>query len=116
MRWLFLIMISGPLFAQVKTDTFIIQIKDRSMNILAPEKKREFYPVTVENLSLSDQLGKFTVQGRLLKYIKVKPGKSETVEIENKSAAPVVFVPVSPAFQEVELTFGKKAYEIPSKE
>ena len=56
-----------------------------------------------------------TIAGRILKFVSIKSGLSEAVEIENKSAENVFFVPVSPAFQEVELVFGKKVYEIPSK-
>lgn len=107
--------ISGLALAQPKTETFVVQIHDRSMSVLAPDKHRNVFAVLVENHSLSDQLGKFIVQGKLLKYVSVKPGNTESVEIENKTSSNVVFVPVSPAFQEVELLFGKKAYEIPSK-
>lgn len=110
-----LMILSLPALAQVKTENFIIQIQDRSMSVVAPDKRKAIYSVLVENRSLSDQLGKFTVQGKILKYVSVKSGVTEPVEIENKTSANVVFVPVSPAFQEVELLFGKKAYEIPSK-
>lgn len=108
-------MVAGA-WAQVKPETFVIQINDRSLSVNAPEKKKNVFSVLVENRSLSDQLGKFTVQGKLLKYVSVKSGRTESVEIENKSSSNVYFVPVSPAFQEAELIFGKKAYEIPSKE
>lgn len=74
------------------------------------------FSVIVENKSLSDQIGKFIVGNKILKFVSVQSGKTESVEIENKSQSPVIFVPVSPAFQEVPLNFGKKAYEIPSKE
>lgn len=103
-------------YAGPKVETFVIQIKDRSMTILSPDNTRSTFTVLVENRSLSDQIGKFTVQGKLLKYLSVKSGEAKSVEIENKSSSNVFFVPVSPAFQEVELNFGKKAYEIPSKE
>lgn len=115
MLFLNLMVLSLPALSQVKSETFIIQIQDRSMSVVAPDKRRPTYSVLVENRSLSDQLGKFTVQGKILKYVSVKSGTTEPVEIENKTSAEVVFVPVSPAFQEVELLFGKKAYEIPSK-
>jgi hypothetical protein len=97
-------------------EAFVIQINDRSMNVATPDLKRQLFSVIVENRSLSDQIGKFTSNGKILKFVSVKAGASETVEIENKTASQVIFVPVSPAFQEVELIFGKKAYEIPSKE
>ena len=107
-----------PLLAlgQVKTETFVVQINDRSMNVISPDKKKDIFAVVIENKSLSDQIAKFTVGKKLLKYVSVKSGRSESVEIENKTGKTVYFVPVSPAFQDVELQFGKKAYEVPSKE
>lgn len=107
---------TSMVMAQPKVETFVVQVKDRSMSVLSPNNKRALFSVLVENRSLSDQLGKFTIEGKLLKYVSVKSGETESVEIENKSSSSVIFVPVSPAFQEVELIFGKKAYEIPSKE
>ena len=114
--WLVLLLLPTFVFAQVKTEGFVVQINDRSMYVLSPDKKKPMYSVLVENRSLSDQVGKFIVGGKILKFVSVKSGKTETVEVENKTDASVVFVPVSPAFQEVPLVFGKKAYEIPSKE
>lgn len=107
-----------PTFAygQLKSEGFIVQVNDSFMYVVSPEKKKNMFSVIVENRSLSDQVGNFIVGNKILKYVSVKSGKSETVEIENKTSSPVVFVPVSPAFQEVPLVFGKKAYEIPPKE
>lgn len=116
MKFLFLLLLPLLAHAQVKTEGFVIQINDRSMSVLSPAKKRNLFSVIVENRSLSDQVGKFQVAGKTLKHVSVQSGKSEVVEIENKTDTPVLFIPVSPAFQEVPLLFGKKAYEIPSKE
>jgi hypothetical protein len=110
-----LFMWSTMVMAGPKVETFVIQILDRSMTVISPEEKKNVFSVLVENRSLSDQIGKFTVEGKLLKYVSVKSGVTESVEIENKTSSHVIFVPVSPAFQEVELLFGKKVYEIPSK-
>lgn len=116
MKFWFLLLFPLLSFAQVKPEGFIIQVNDRSMYVLSPEKKKIIFSVLVENRSLSDQIGKFVVGNKILKFISVKSGKTETVELENKTSSSVVFIPVSPAFQEVPLNFGKKAYEIPSKE
>jgi hypothetical protein len=118
MKKVFLLLALGSMVAwgQTKPETFVVQVSDRSMSINAPEKKRPTFSVLIENRSLSDQVAKFTVQGKILKYVSVKSGQTEAFEIENKTNANVVFVPVSPSFQEAELIFGKKAYEIPSKE
>lgn len=114
MLWMTLFL---PLFvsAQVQSEGFVVQIEDRSMSVISPAKKRKTFSVIVENRSLSDQTGKFVAMEKNLKFISVKSGKSETVEIENATDSQVIFVPISPAFQEVPLIFGKKAYEIPSK-
>lgn len=103
-------------YASVTSESFIIQIHNKSMSIVAPEKVRKKFAVIVENQSLSKQIGKFVSENQNLKYISVPPGKSETVEIENLSDKKVFYVPLSPAFQEVNLEFGKRAYEIPAKD
>jgi hypothetical protein len=103
-------------FAESKSESFVIQIADRNLKVVAADKRRDIFAVLIENRSLSDQIGKFIVNGKKLKFVSVRSGSSETVEIENKTSSSVIFVPVSPAFQEVELIFGKKSYEIPVKE
>jgi hypothetical protein len=115
MKLLFLLIFPFQVFGQIKTEGFVIQIHDRSMKILSPESKKNFFSVIVENKSLTNQIGKFIVGNKILKFVAVSSGKAETVEIENKSPQNVIFVPVSPAFQEVPLEHGKKAYEVPSK-
>lgn len=113
--WFLLCLLPIVSFAQPKKEGFVIQINDRSMTVLSPVQSRQLFSVLVENRSLSDQVAKFTLGNKILKFVSVQSGKSEAVEIENKSSGTVVFVPVSPAFQEVPLIFGKKAYEIPPK-
>jgi hypothetical protein len=116
MKFWFLLLLPCLSWAQVKTEGFIIQLNDRSVYVLSPEKKKAMFFIIVENKSLSDQVGKFMVGSKIIKFVSVQSGKTETIEVENKTSTPVVFIPVSPAFQEVPLHFGKKAYEIPSKE
>lgn len=111
-----LLLIPTLVFSQTKPESFIIQLNDQNVSVLSPETKRNMFTVIVENKSMTDQVGKFIAGSKIIKFISVKAGKNETVEIENKTSAPVTFIPVSPAFQEVPLLFGKKAYEIPSKE
>lgn len=116
MKGLLFFLIAFSLKAQVKTDGFVIKIKDRSVEVFSPEKQIQIFSVLVENDSLSDQIGKFMVGHKNLTYVSIPSKKSEVVEIKNDGLATVVFVPLSPASQEVSLHFGKKAYEIPTKE
>lgn len=101
--------------AKMKTESFIIQIGDQKINVLSPGNRQNTFSVILENKSLSNQTGKFMIGNKDLKFVSVKAGLSETVEIENKTNLLVHFVPLSPAFQEVPLQFGKKQYEIPSE-
>lgn len=113
---LYLLILTTSSFADPKSESFIVQIGDRHIKVIAPDKRKDLFAVLIENRSLSDQVAKFTANGNNLKFVTVKSNSSKTVEIENKTSSSVLFVPTSPAFQEVELIFGKKSYEIPSKE
>lgn len=110
-----LVLIAVPSWGQTHNPTFIIKLTDAGLRISAPEKKMKMFSVIVENNSLSDQVAKFVTNNQNLKFMTVEAGKSQTVEIENKGGASVFFVPISPSFQEVELIFGKKTYEVPPK-
>ena len=116
MKFFFIALISFPLqlFAQSQSEGFIIKIKDSSFQVVSPEKNRKTFSILIENQSSSDQIGKFMVGNKNFNYISIPSKKSGTVEIENESSLPIVFVPLSPSLQEVPLQFGKKEYEIPS--
>jgi Trk K+ transport system NAD-binding subunit len=107
---------SAQVQSNVKTENFSIQFTEQGVAVRAPEKKRPIYSILIENNSLSNQVAKLSVKDKVLKYISIRANDNSVVEIENTSDSPVVLTPLSPAFQEVELTYGKKAYEIPSKE
>lgn len=97
-------------------EAFKVQVHDRSVRVEAPAKFRQQYAVVVENLSLSDITGKFLAGGKDLKFVAVKSGESRTVEFTHDGKLPVRFRPLTPAFQEVVLEFGKGPYEIPPKQ
>ncbi len=108
----FTILFSLPALA---VEAFKIELHDRKIRIEAPRTVSAQYAVIVENLSLNDVVGKFHSGGKDLKFINVKAGLTRTVEFRNTGKGAVSFQPLSPAFQEVELTAGKKTYEIPSQ-
>jgi hypothetical protein len=94
-------------------EAFRIEFRDRSVKISAPAEGRKQFAVTINNLSLSDLYAKFRVGEKDLKFISVKAGLSHTVEFTSPSTSTVYFIPLSPAFQNVPLEFGKNNYEIP---
>lgn len=118
MRFLLLIFLLLPALswtANSRQNTFIVSMMDRRVHVISPESISATFSVIVENKSLSKLVGKFATDEGALKYISLESGATETVEIIHKSGTKVFFVPMSPAFQEVELIVGKKEYEIPSQ-
>lgn len=101
-----------PAFA---VEAFKVELHDRKIRVEAPKSVSTQYAVIVENLSLNDVVGKFHSAGKDLKFINVKAGLTRTVEFRHSGKGTVRFQPLAPAFQEVELTAGKKTYEIPSQ-
>ena len=111
MKWLLLLWS----FSALAADAFKVQIHDRSLRVEAPAKVGEQYAVIVENLSLTDAIGKFHAGNQDLKFVNVKAGAVRSVEFRHKGKEVVKFQPMAPAFQEIELIAGKKPYEIPPK-
>ncbi len=107
-------LLHAPAWAAV--EMFKIQVSDRGVRVEAPPKASAQYAVAVENQSLSDLVGKFTANGRDLKFVAVKPNESRTVEFRQEGGVPVAFRLLAPAFQEVVLVFGKGPYEIPPRQ
>lgn len=107
--------LTGHLWGQGHNPSFILKLTDGGVSVSSPEKKMNLFSVIIENNSLTDQVAKFVSGNNNLKFVTIESGKSKTIEIENKGTQPVFFVPMSPSFQEVELKFGKKTYEVPPK-
>lgn len=97
------------------TPAFILKLTDKGISIQSPDNVMKIFSVIIENQSLTDQVAKLVVGDDVVKFVRINSGRSETVEIENKTSKTIFFVPVSPSFQEVELKFGKKQYEIPAQ-
>ena len=56
-----------------------------------------------------------TKEGYIIKNVAIEANKSVSVPIKEIKNKRVFFVPLIPAFQDVELILGKKSYEIPPK-
>ncbi len=95
-------------------ESFRVTIYDRSVKLEAPAKVAKVYSVIVENKSLSDVVGKFHSHGEDLKFVSIKASRSRSVEFAHQTNQLVYFKILSPAFQELALEVGKKAYEVPS--
>jgi len=48
-------------------------------------------------------------------FLTIEPKKHLALEISAKKGDRIFFIPLAPAFQDIELIFGLQAYEIPPK-
>ena len=73
--------------------------------------------IIIENKMLVDLVGRVeSSKGALVANVRIPVGQYRTVSIDGSYQKEVYsFVPLSPAFQAVELRPGQEAYEIPSK-
>jgi hypothetical protein len=109
----FLLLFFYCLSSWASPESFRIEYKDRSLKVISPENKKNQFAVIIENQSLSDLYGKFRLKEKDLKFVTIKSGQTKAVEFAADASALVYFIPLSPAFQNIPLEFGKKTYEIP---
>ena len=120
MKYLIVILIIVSSFqasALEKSEAFIVTAYTNKFKVLSPVKRTNKVSVIIENRTLVKLIGELvTDKGVLRKIVTIKPGKYKSVDLKFFKNTKYYFIPLSPSFQKVILDFGKKAYEIPSKE
>jgi hypothetical protein len=97
--------------------SFIIRIYGKKVRVISPKKYSAEISLIVENKSLQKQIGKImTTKGELISFIAVDSNKTVSKKISIKKGVRLIFIPLSPAFQEIELIEGKESYEIPPRQ
>ncbi len=113
---LMLFSVSTKTLAIESLDGFLVSAYDDRFRVVSPEKFKAQMEVIVENKTLVRLIGKLTVNKQAnVSYISVEPEKYQKTNVKLKKGDVLHFVPLSPAFQEVELIVGNKIYEIPPR-
>lgn len=104
-------------FAAQRADSFIISAYSDHYKVLAPVKVSKTLSIIIENKMLVNLVGKIeSSKGALMTNIRVPSGEYRAIDLDSSFQKEVYsFVPLSPAFQAVELRIGQEAYEIPAK-
>lgn len=111
-----LYLFSGQLFAIESLDGFLVTAFDDRFKVVSPAKYKTDMEVIVENKTLVRLVGKILINNQKnAEYVSVDPEKYKKVVVKIKKGDILHFVPLTPAFQEVELIIGNKTYEIPPK-
>lgn len=109
-------LIMGEVFAIESLDGFLVSAYDDRFKVISPEKFKANMEVIVENKTLVRLIGKLVLNNKVsVNFIAVDSEQYKTVNVKLKKGDVLHFVPLTPAFQEVELIVGNKIYEIPPK-
>jgi hypothetical protein len=107
---------SSVLYSIESLDGFLVSAYDDRFRVISPEKYKDNMEVIVENKTLVKLIGKLAINKKnVVSYFAVAPEKFQRVVIKLKKGDVLNFIPLSPAFQDVELIVGNKIYEIPPR-
>ena len=96
------------------TAGFILEMYATKVKVTAPPKFENKTSIIIKNMTLSNLLGKIqTLKGRLISFVNIPANKFDSVILNRTKGERVVFIPLSPAFEAIELIDGKESYEIP---
>jgi len=103
-------------FAIETSNGFVVSAYDDRFRVISPEKFRSPMEVIVENKTLVRLIGKVIINNKTnAGFTSIETDKYQRIMVNLKKGDLLHFVPLSPAFQEVELIVGNKTYEIPPK-
>ncbi len=95
---------------------FLLTSYDDRFRVVSPEKFTNPMEVIIENKTLVRLVGKLIVNNKTnAGFASIESDKYQRIMVNLKKGDLLHFIPLSPAFQEVELIVGNKIYEIPPK-
>lgn len=107
-------LLNFPAFSGEKSEAFLVTIFDRYVKVISPDKSYSQTSIIIENKTLSTIVGKIQKGKSDLHFLTLEPQQTKSFQVKVPTTnEPLLFVPMSPAAQEVQLLIGKKSYEIP---
>lgn len=103
--------------AQAKyTDSFIVKVKDRSIQVTSPPKKIDIVSVIIENETLDKIISQLKTKDKVIKRFVLQPEGKQVIQVDLTKTGTLYYVPLSPPSQEVVLKFAQGPYEVPEKD
>lgn len=116
-KLVFLIILLGlnSAFALESSESFVVTANDDHFKVVGPVGWKQGTNMTLQNKTLVTIYGEIRagVEQRKVTSFSVKPGAFVSVDLELKKGESASLIPLSPSFQEVQLEFGRRPYEIP---
>lgn len=117
LKSLFLIFLLGinSLYGMESSESFVVTAYDDHFKVVGPVGWKQGTNMTLQNKTLVTIYAEIRAgqEKRKVSSFSVKPGAFVSVDLELKKGESGVLIPMSPSFQEVQLEFGRRPYEIP---
>lgn len=115
---LFSFFINSPVFGEISEHNgFIVRSLDNRFEVISPNKYQAKMEVVVENKTNMRMLGRIMInRSRNIEYVSIEAGEYKKYVVDLKKNDILHYLPLNPAFQEIELIVGNKFYEIPPKQ
>ena len=109
------IFFSNFIQAKVKSDTFKVTVKGRSIEVVSPQNFSEKLSVIVVNESLTKIVFKAMKDtGKSLGFLILKPKSFASLNLTfEESSVEYYLIPYSPSSQKIILKIGREVYDIP---
>jgi hypothetical protein len=113
---LLLLLLFLNLVAEERSESFLVRMYSKRVKVLSPATFYSPLNILIENKTLVKIVGKVIIYPKREEhYVTIKPMKHVAVEVKAKKGDRIFFIPLAPAFQDIELIFGLQSYEIPPK-
>lgn len=115
---LFSFFINSPVFGEISEHNgFIVRSLDNRFEVISPNKYQAKMEVVIENKTNMRMLGRIMInRSRNIEYVSIEAGEYKKYVVDLKKNDILHYLPLNPAFQEIELIVGNKFYEIPPKQ
>ncbi len=115
---LFSFFITSPVFGEISEHSgFIVRSLDNRFEVISPNKYQAKMEVVIENKTNMRMLGRIMInRSRNIEYVSIEAGEYKKYVVDLKKNDILHYLPLNPAFQEIELIVGNKFYEIPPKQ
>ena len=97
------------------TESFLVEVKDRSIKVTSPKKKSDVVSIIVTNNTLDKIVSEVRADDKVIRRFRLNPESKEVIQVEMKKVKHLKYLPISPPFEAAELKFNQKVYEIPEK-
>lgn len=95
---------------------FIVTANEKNFSVISASKFSPKMEIVIENKTSVRLIGRIMLNRTSnVEFVSIEPQAYKKFEVNLKAQDILHYMPINPAFQEIELIVGNKKYEVPSK-